>query len=251
MTGNLTVAVIGDYDPAFAPHRATDEAIGHAACRLGAEVEVRWCATEPLESDIGAVEEADAVWCAPGSPYRSLSGALRALRHVREQRVPALGTCGGFQHIVIEYARHVLGLTTPHTRSTTPTRRGCSCRNCHVPWRAGPCPSNCGRGRGPRSCTRRRGCTSSTTATSGSTRNTSNARVLELADHPFYLATLFVPQTRSTPEQPHPLIVGWLRAALTTRLVPTPDLREASTCDVRSAADRAGPGPHRRHDPSG
>jgi CTP synthase (UTP-ammonia lyase) len=40
------------------------------------------------------------------------------------------------------------------------------------------------------------------------------ARVLELPEHPFYLATLFVPQTRSTPEQPHPLVTGFLQAAL-------------------------------------
>ena len=39
-------------------------------------------------------------------------------------------------------------------------------------------------------------------------------RALELPDHPFYIATLFVPQTRSTPERPHPLIVGFLHSAL-------------------------------------
>jgi CTP synthase (UTP-ammonia lyase) len=40
------------------------------------------------------------------------------------------------------------------------------------------------------------------------------ARILELAEHSFYVATLFVPQTRSTPERPHPLVVAFLRAAL-------------------------------------
>lgn len=55
------------------------------------------------------MREYDAFWCAPGSPYRSLTGALDAIRFAREERVPFIGTCGGFQHAVIEYARNVLG----------------------------------------------------------------------------------------------------------------------------------------------
>ncbi|GAA2893165.1 CTP synthase [Nonomuraea rubra] len=76
---------------------------------LGIGVDVRWLATEPLESGLAEVEAADVLWRAPGSPYRSLPGALAALRHGREHGVPTLGTCGGCQHMVIEYARHVLG----------------------------------------------------------------------------------------------------------------------------------------------
>ena len=49
------------------------------------------------------------VWCAPGGPYRSLDGALEAIRWARETNVAFLGTCAGFQHGVIEFARNVLG----------------------------------------------------------------------------------------------------------------------------------------------
>jgi CTP synthase (UTP-ammonia lyase) len=45
----------------------------------------------------------------PGSPYHSLDGALRAIRFARESHRPFIGTCSGFQHAVIEYARNVLG----------------------------------------------------------------------------------------------------------------------------------------------
>jgi len=51
----------------------------------------------------------DGFWCVPASPYRDIDGALRAIRFAREQRRPFLGTCGGFQHAVLEYARNVLG----------------------------------------------------------------------------------------------------------------------------------------------
>ena len=51
------------------------------------------------------------LWVAPGSPYQSMSGALRAIRFARESGLPLLGTCGGFQHIILECARHVLGFS--------------------------------------------------------------------------------------------------------------------------------------------
>src|SRR6267154_1091096 len=45
------------------------------------------------------------------TPYASMEGALRALRYTREHHIPTLGTCGGCQHMIIEYARNVLGIT--------------------------------------------------------------------------------------------------------------------------------------------
>src|SRR5205809_607084 len=50
------------------------------------------------------------IWCVPGSPYRSMDGALRANRFARENGRPFLGTCGGFQHAIIESLRNVAGL---------------------------------------------------------------------------------------------------------------------------------------------
>ena len=49
------------------------------------------------------------IWVVPGSPYRHPEGAFTAIRYARENSIPFLGTCGGFQHAVIEYARNVLG----------------------------------------------------------------------------------------------------------------------------------------------
>jgi CTP synthase (UTP-ammonia lyase) len=53
---------------------------------------------------------ADGIWVVPGSPYASMAGALTAIRHARETGLPYLGTCGGFQHALIEWARTNLGL---------------------------------------------------------------------------------------------------------------------------------------------
>ncbi len=54
--------------------------------------------------------QVDALWCSPGSPYLSLDGALNGIRFARERGWPIIGTCAGFQHIVLEYARNVIGI---------------------------------------------------------------------------------------------------------------------------------------------
>lgn len=109
MTEPLSITVVGDFDSSYGPHIATNSAISHSATLLGLHASITWLATESLEADLRPIVAADALWCAPGSPYRSLRGALAALRFGRENHVPTLGTCGGYQHIVLEFARNVLG----------------------------------------------------------------------------------------------------------------------------------------------
>ena len=61
------------------------------------------------------------MWCVPGSPYHSAEGALAAIRFAREKRRVFLGTCGGFQHALIEFARNVLGVSQAEHAETAPT----------------------------------------------------------------------------------------------------------------------------------
>lgn len=231
MSTALTVAIIGDFDAAFTPHPATDEAIGHAAAHLGIDVDVRWLPTDALERDLEPARAADALWCAPGSPYRSMAGALEALRHSREHGVPTLGTCGGCQHIVIEYARHVLGFEDaqhaeydPYASNLFISELACSLAGQTMPVSLEP-GSRVAELYGATDAEEEYYCNfglnpeHQRTLDDGGLRITGfdadgEARVLELEDHPFYLATLFVPQTSSTPERPHPLVAGFLEAAV-------------------------------------
>jgi CTP synthase (UTP-ammonia lyase) len=104
------LALIADFDSTFPPHPATERAVRHAAAKLGINVEPVWIGTPELEPHAAAcVRGFSGIWIAPGSPYQSLDGVLAAIRFARENEVPLLGTCGGFQHVVIEYARTVLG----------------------------------------------------------------------------------------------------------------------------------------------
>lgn len=104
----LHIALVGDFDASITAHRAIQAALPLAGRALGLSVEARCLATDQVTA-ASLDQPFDAIWCMPGSPYRSLEGALTAIRHAREQRIPFLGTCAGFQHALLEYARNVLG----------------------------------------------------------------------------------------------------------------------------------------------
>src|ERR1017187_6384384 len=104
----ITIGLIGDYNPSVPAHQAIPIALQDAAKALHIEVEFEWIATDEITS-ASRVAEFDGLWCVPASPYRSMDGALLAIRHARESATPFLGTCGGFKHAVIDDARNVLG----------------------------------------------------------------------------------------------------------------------------------------------
>src|SRR5205809_7756260 len=110
MKGNVRIALIGEYNPEVRAHVAIPKALKLAAEALACAVEPVWVATPLLDRNAEKELSAfDSIWCVPNSPYASMEGALRAIRFARESGRPFLGTCGGFQHAIIEYARNVLG----------------------------------------------------------------------------------------------------------------------------------------------
>jgi CTP synthase (UTP-ammonia lyase) len=109
MPANVRVALIGDFHPDVVAHQAIPRALQGAAHSLQTTVDGCWLATERISGAPDALLESfDAFWCVPASPYRDTDGALHAIRFARENDVPFLGTCGGFQHAVLEFARNVL-----------------------------------------------------------------------------------------------------------------------------------------------
>lgn len=108
MTIATRIGLIGDYNQTVTAHRAIPRALELAGDGLGASVHYEWVPTEEIGDD-SRIQEFDSLWCVPATPYRSMEGALRAIRFARERGRPFLGTCGGFQHAILEYARNVLG----------------------------------------------------------------------------------------------------------------------------------------------
>ena len=115
----ISIALIGDYDPQVTAHQAIPIALGQVAEHLGRPLTFHWLATDQIDANT-ALQDFDGFWCVPASPYKSEEGALRAIRFAREQQRPFLGTCGGFQHAVLEFSRNVLGWTDAEHGETSP-----------------------------------------------------------------------------------------------------------------------------------
>jgi CTP synthase (UTP-ammonia lyase) len=232
----IRVGIIGDHNPELPSHRATEAALRHAADQLGISVVATWLPTAELERDAAAgVAGFDALWCAPGSPYRSMPGALAAIRAARTADRPFLGTCGGCQHVVLEYARHVLGIADAQHGEYAPdaahlfiTPLSCSLvgRTMRVAITPG---SHTFQAYGRGSADERYHCNFGLNPAyraqleEGGLRvvgvdQDQEARIVELPALRFFIATLFVPQVTSTPAQPHPLILAYLDAARQAQL---------------------------------
>jgi CTP synthase (UTP-ammonia lyase) len=96
-----TIAALGDRDPAYLTHREIDAAM----CLVPDGVEIRWLPTEGAR-----IDAFDGVWVLPGTPYRDDDAVAVAIRSAREEGMPILGTCGGFQYMAVELARNVAGI---------------------------------------------------------------------------------------------------------------------------------------------
>ena len=225
-----TIAVVGDYGAERPTHKATQEALEHAVL---APLRFEWLATEAAERmDDAELASYAGLLVAPGSPYRSMGGALKAIRVARERGVPLLGTCGGFQHVAVEFVRDVLGIEAAEHEESSPNARELAVTRLPVSLAdqehevffapgsraaaiygasAAVEPFFCSFGLNPdyRAGVEERGLAISGTGTDGA------ARVFELPEHPFFIATLYVPQARYRPAGPHPLVTAFVAVAAT------------------------------------
>lgn len=226
----IRVGIVGDYNPANEAHRATDAAFAHASAVVGSPAMGTWTGTDQLAGGgIGALAAFDCLLIAPGSPYISTDGALAAIRYAREADVPVLGTCGGFQHMVLEIARHILGYDDaghaeidPAGKRLVVTPLLCSLKGqvMRVQLVAG---SVAAAAYGRTETTERYYCDFglnpdyvSDLAGAGlvvsGTGPEGEPRVIEMPGLRFFVGSLFVPQTSSSPASPAPLVVALLAA---------------------------------------
>ena len=229
-----SIAILGEYTPTFQPHVSTSAAIEHSRSASGVDVDAIWVSTEEIDQTL--FERFSGIWVAPGSPYKNMDKALWAIRYARENRVACFGTCGGFQHMIIEYAHNVLGFKDagdaeydPYASSFFISQLACSLAGREMELTFSP-GSRVAEIYGAISATEQYYCNFGVNPDhgpllkSGSLKITGSdsegeIRVIELPGHPFFLGTLFVPQTRSTAEQPHPLVTAFMRAVNETRSV--------------------------------
>lgn len=221
-----SVAIIGEYNPGFEPHAATNAAIAHSCAALSLQVDSAWISTAVIDESV--FRRHQALWVAPGSPYQDLDRTLWVIRHAREHDIPCLGTCGGFQHMALEYARNVLEFRDaqhaeydPYASDLFVSQLACSLvgREMQLQFVPGSLVARC---YGSDRAVERYYCNfgihpdrvgefgSGPLQIVGSDAE-GEVRVVELPGHPFFVGTLYVPQARSSAALPHPLVSAFLR----------------------------------------
>ncbi|WKJ92245.1 CTP synthase [Methylomonas montana] len=223
----VSIALLGEYTPTFPPHAATNAAIEHSKAALGENIVSDWISTAEITPAL--FDRYSGIWIAPGSPYKNMDKTLAAIRHARENNIPCFGTCGGFQHMIIEYARNVLGFIDaqhaeydPYASNLFISQLACSLAGREMQLRFEP-TSRVAAIYGAITATEQYYCNfginpDCVDALKQGPMQISGAdaegdiRVIEWPGHPFFIGTLFVPQARSTPQQPHPLVSAFLRA---------------------------------------
>lgn len=222
----MRICLIGDFNPDVLAHQAIPKALALAA--NGLDVQPEWLDTESaLHAELDSYA---AYWCVPASPYRSAEGALRGIRFARENKRPFLGSCGGCQHAVLEFARNVLNISAAgHAENdpttTEPVITNLSCSLVEASETLYPVPGSrfreiygddeiresyrCNYGPNPDYLAR----LTSRGLRVGIVSKDGDARAFELADHPFFFATLFQPERSALRGEPHPLIRAFVAAA--------------------------------------
>lgn len=237
----VRVGIVGDFDRRKPSHWATEAALFHAAARVGVRVEPCWVSTTEV-AQAGAeraLQDLDAIWGAPGSPYASMDGILRAIRHARDSDIPYLGTCAGCQYALIELSRNVLGIADADSAENdsgsqniviTPvfcSTEGASSAGPRLagPGVARPSPGTrlealCGGGE----LAEEYFCSFEINSefvprwleaglVIGARGADGEVRAVELRGQRFFMATLFQPQLSSSFERPHAIVRGLLRAS--------------------------------------
>ena len=232
----IRILLIGEYNDSVIAHTAIPKALALAAEKLKVQLTVEWMATDKIDAASLTKPKPSAIWCVPGSPYKNMKGALTAIRFARENKIPFLGTCGGFQHALIEYARNVLNLPdADHAESnpdaTTPliSKLSCALVNKSETIRIWPNTRlaaiygslkieesyQCSYGFNPAFLKHFQSEPMVFTTSLHFTAFSDDlaVRAFELHDHPFYIATLFQPERSAATNTAHPLIASFLAAA--------------------------------------
>ena len=240
---NITVALVGKYVELQDAYKSILESFIHAGAANRCKVKVVPVHSEYLTED--NVEEKlagmDGILIAPGFGERGLEGKIKAVRYARERGVPFFGICLGMQMAVVEFARDVLGLKdamTTEVEANTPnpvidlmadqkttTIKGGTMRlgayQCEIDegslayriYRK-PLISERHRHRYELNNDYVTRLNEAGMRTSGRNPETGLVEIVEIPEHPFFIGVQFHPEYKSTPENPQPIFVAFVKAAL-------------------------------------
>mgnify|MGYP001091944369 CR=1 FL=1 len=254
-TQEVRVAMVGKYMHLTEAYKSLSEALAHAGVQTGTSVRVSYVDAEEIEQQgVDCLGDADAILVPGGFGGRGIEGKIQAARLARENRIPYLGICLGMQVGVIEYARHVVGLEGAHStefdpatpapvialitewcdeQGRTETRDEGSDLGGTMRLGGQHCrlePGSLARSVYGRAQIRERhrhryefnnryldAMKDAGMRFSGWSLDSTLVEIVEIPDHPWFIACQFHPEFTSTPRDGHPLFRGFVKAALARR----------------------------------
>jgi CTP synthase len=244
VTESVRIGLIGKYVRLPDAYLSVVESLKHAGYWHGRDVEIEWIASDDLNSaDLDhALGSVDGILVPGGFGVRGVEGKIRAVRHAREQGIPFLGICLGLQCAVVEFARNVAGLAGANSSEFDPATsypvvdvlagQDLSALGGTMRLGAYPCRLRSGsraaaafgaeliferhRHRYEVNPRFRRRLEDAGLICSGESPDSTLVEIVEVQDHPWFVACQFHPEFRSRPDRPHPLYRDFVGAAART-----------------------------------
>lgn len=227
----ISIALIGDYNPRINAHTAIPRAFALYLAENKIFLTWTWIETNIIAEDPSMFERFSGIWVTPGGPYNNMEGMLKAIQFAREQKRSFLGTCGGFQHAVIEYARHVCGIpdadheeSNPKSKNLIMSRLQCSLdrKQGQISFTKNSQLHTIFEGR---ETTESYQCNYGLNTEWKSVLEKENLkftgldlngdpRAFELTSHPFFIGTLFQPELNALNDNLHPLIRAFINKSI-------------------------------------
>lgn len=223
----LKIAVLGTFNEGRSPRSSIEPALKHSAENLDLKIETKWYSENEINLEI--IKEIDGVFIAPGSALEPCDNIIDSIKFVREKQIPCMGTCGGFQRILTEYASNVLDEKNIYHAEAFPDADNplFSKLFCSIEGTEGQIKIKgksivaevydnsevmeqyyCNYGLNLNFINEfiQKGINFS-----GIDTTSGDVRIFEIMNHPFMIGTLFVPQVKSTKVSPHPLITRLIK----------------------------------------
>ena len=242
-TSEVTIALVGKYVELPDAYKSISEAFIHAGAMNECKVNIRWISSESLLKDNLEyhLRFADGILVAPGFGERGLEGKIAAVQFARENNIPFFGICLGMQCAVIEFARNVLGLkdassTEMNANTAHPvinmmeSQKNITMKGGTMRLGAYPCELTKGskayaiygkskvmerhRHRYEFNNKYLKQYEKEGMLATGINPETKLVEIVELKDHPFFIGSQFHPELKSTVENPHPIFVKFVKAAI-------------------------------------
>ncbi|MGB4849633.1 MAG: gamma-glutamyl-gamma-aminobutyrate hydrolase family protein, partial [Saprospiraceae bacterium] len=225
--------ILGDFNPNYYTHLAVNETIIHLSNAVNNEVIFEWVDTDKFEIE-NEFNMCSGLWVASGSPYKDMDNVLNAIKYARENNIPMFGNCGGFQHMLIEYARNVCGLLQADSEETNPDSKEIiiSKLSCSLVGQQEEISVNETSQLfsllGKTNLTGKYHCNyalnpiyipllESNGMKMTATNPEGDIRAFEVPSHPFFIGTLFQPALTSTAEEISPILMGFANVVLVSK----------------------------------